>query len=130
MKSLAVIENEVTRLAAGLGASGNDFPSYGRTRDSAYPHIEVDKSSYHYVTVERGVELARKSSGDFDELLYWIFADTTHRLAFACRSLPRVADQDRRRAAFARQLELLETISPAMAARRADEIQEILQLAP
>lgn len=130
MKSLSEIKAEVTRLAQVLGASSNGLPTYGHTRDSAYPHIEVDDDHYHYVIVERGQELERKSTSDFDELLYWIFADTTHSLAFAYELKNRLEDQDCRRIAFPKQVELLRLISPQMAARRANEIEEILARAP
>jgi len=130
MKALPEIKAEVTRLAQVLGASGNDLPTYGHTRDFAYPHIEVDKERYHYVVVERGQELERKSTTDFDELLYWIFVDTSHSLAFAYELKNRVEDQDCRRIAFPKQVELLGLISPHMAARRAKEIEQILASAP
>lgn len=130
MKSLSEIKAEVTRLAQILSASSNDLPTYGHTRDSAYPHIEVDDDRYHYVIVERGQELERKSTSDFDELLYWIFADTTHSLAFAYELKNRLEDQDCRRIAFPKQVELLGLISPHMAVRRANEIEQILAQAP
>jgi hypothetical protein len=130
MKLLAEIKDEVTRLAQVLGASGNDLPTYGHTRDSAHPHIEVDDQSYHYVIVERGQELERKSTSDFDELLYWVFEDTTHNLAFAYELKNRIEDQDCRRIAFPKQVELLGLISPHMAARQANEIEKILAVAP
>lgn len=130
MKSLAEIKDEVTHLAQVLGASGNDLPSYGHTRDSAYPHIEVDDQRYHYVIVERGQELERKSTSDFDELLYWVFKDTTSNLAFAYELKNRSEDQDCRRVAFPKQVELLGLISPFMAERQAKEIEKILAIAP
>lgn len=130
MKSLAEIKAEVICLAQVLGASGDDLPTYGHTRDYAHPHIEVDKEHYHYVVVERGQELQRKSTSNFQELLYWIFADTTHNLAFAYELKNRVEDQDCRRTAFPKQVELLGLISPHMAARRANEIEKILASAP
>ncbi len=130
MKSLAEIRDEVIRLARPLGVSSSDLPTYGHTRDFAYPHIEVDESRYHYVIVERGQELERKSTSDFDELLFWIFADTTHSLAFAYELNNRAEDQDCRRIAFPKQVELLALISASMVARRAKEIERILIDAP
>ena len=130
MKSLSEIKAEVTRLAQVLGASDNDLPTYGHTRDYAYPHIEVDEEHYHYVIVERGQELERNSTTDFEELLYWIFADTTHSLAFAYELKNRVEDHDCRRIAFPKQIELLGLISPHMAARCTKEIEQILASTP
>lgn len=130
MKALPEIKTEVTRLALILGASEDDLPTYEETRDFAYPHIEVDGAHYHYVVVERGQELERKSTTVFDELLYWIFASASHRLAFSYELKNRVENQDCRRIAFPKQVELLGLISPCMATRRAREIEKILASAP
>jgi hypothetical protein len=130
MKTLAEIEVDVGRLAALVGASGSQLPSYGRTRDGGYPHVEVDADRYHYVHVERGQECSRLSSANLDDLLYWACADMTHGLAFAFEGRHRVAGQDTRRIAFARQLELLGLASPAMAQRRALEIEQVLARSP
>jgi len=130
MKTLDEIKYEVEQLARIVGASGNDLPTYGRTRDLAYPHIEIDDAQYHYVIVERGQELERKSTLDFSELLYWIFSDVTHDLAFAYELHNRVKGRDCRRIAFSKQVELLSLISPKMAARQTEKISEILRSTP
>ena len=130
MKSLAEVETEVRRLAQVLESANDDLPSWGGSRDLARPHIEVDDAGYHYVVVERGREQLRDTTTDFDELLYWIFSNATHKLAFAYEAAHRVDGQDTRRVAFARQLELLERVGPAMAARRGAEVARILETAP
>ena len=130
MKSLPEIKAEVTRLSEVLGASSTDLPSYGQTRDYGHPHIEVEDQLYHYVLVERGQEFERRSTSDFQQLLYWIFAGTTHSLAFAYELENRVEGQDCRRIAFPKQLELLGLIGREMAERRAREIEDILKSAP
>jgi Immunity protein 63 len=93
-------------------------------------HIEVDATLYHYVVVERGQELDRKSTPNYDELLYWIFSDATHNLAFDYELQNRIEDQDCRRTAFPKQIELLSRISPEMGTRRAKEIEDILRMHP
>jgi hypothetical protein len=130
MKTLREIEAEVTRLAALIGASGGDLPTYGRSRDFGHPHIEADGNHYHYVIVERGEEFQRRSTRDLDELLYWVFADVTHNMAFSYELRNRVEDQDCRRIALPKQVELLGQIDPRMSARRAAEIEEILRKHP
>lgn len=130
MKTLNEIKTDVELLARLIGATPNDLPSYGKTRDFAYPHIEVDNLKYHYVVVERGQELDRKSTNDFDELLYWVFSNATHNLAFAYELNNRIEDQDCRRIAFPKQVELLGLISPVLAARKDIEISEILRKVP
>ncbi|MBV9791279.1 MAG: hypothetical protein JOZ51_23995 [Chloroflexi bacterium] len=130
MNTLPEIEADVQKLAQRIGASATDLPTYGYSRDGGYPHVEVDATHYHYVVVERGRELKRKTTTALDELLYWIFADVTHTMAFSYELKHRLKDQDPRRRAFAKQIELLGIISPAMAARRASEIEEILKRNP
>ena len=130
MKTLREIEDDVNSLAVRIGASANDLPSYGRSRDFAYPHIEVSDGQYHYVVVERGQEIDRKSSTDYNELLYWIFSDATHNLVFDHELKNRIEDQDCRRIAFPKQVQLIAKISTAMADRKRKEIEAILLCAP
>ena len=130
MKTLREIEADVNNLAVRIGASANDLPSYGQSRDFAYPHIEVGGGQYHYVVVERGQEISRQSSADYDNLLYWVFAHATHNLAFSYELRNRIEDQDCRRIAFPKQIELLRKISAAMADQRSREIEAILLRAP
>jgi len=130
VKSLADIQADVLRLAEQHGIADKDLPTFGRSRDGGYPHIEVGAGTYHYVNVERGEEISRLSTREYDELLYWVCADLTHGMAFAFELRHRVAGRDSRRMAFERQLDLLVRISPAMADRRAEEIGEILVKSP
>jgi hypothetical protein len=130
MKTLREIEADVSTLAARIGASVNDLPSYGNSRDFAHPHVEVSGDQYHFVVVERGQEIRRQSSQHYDDLLYWIFENATHNLAFAYELQNRIEDQDCRRIAFPKQLELIGKVSPAMAARLSKTIEAILQRTP
>jgi hypothetical protein len=130
MKTLPEIEAEVSRLAVLIGASDKDLPTYGLSRDGGCPHIEIDRKCYHYVVVERGEELERRSTGDFDELLYWVFSSVTSSMAFSYEVKNRVKDQDCRRIAFPKQLELLNRISEKMGVRGAAEIEDILRRHP
>ena len=76
--SLDGIKKNVDDLAVKIDAPTDLLPTYGYSRDSAYPHIEVDsKRFFHYVTIERGQELDRKTTNNPDELLYWIFSSVT-----------------------------------------------------
>jgi hypothetical protein len=130
MKTLPEIEAEVERLAAKIGASGYILPTYGRTQDGARPHIESDARGYHYVVVERGQELRRDTTADFDELLYLIFQAVTFSLACSYEAAHRVPRQDARRLLFARQIQLLAVLSPAWAEREERAYQRILQQHP
>jgi hypothetical protein len=130
VKTLCQIEADVATLAKLIGASANDLPTYDVTRDFGYTHIEVRGNRYDYVTVERGQELSRQSTASYDELLYWVFRDATHNMAFAYELANRVEDQDCRRIAFPKQVELLNRVSPAMGTRLANEVTDILTKFP
>mgnify|MGYP002737561385 CR=1 FL=1 len=130
MKSLAEIQNEVGRLAEQIGAPVGILPTYGKTEDSARPHIEVDSRGYHYVVVERGSELKRLTTRDIDELLFQIFENVTSCLAFSFELANRVEDQDCRRLAFSRQIELLSKISSAWAECESKKHDVILRQHP
>ena len=102
MNTLPKIEAEINRLAAIVGASGYVLPTFGRTEDGARPHIEADAHGYHYVVVERGLELQRNTTRDLDELLYHVFKSVTFSLACNYECAHRIASQDCRRQLFAR----------------------------
>lgn len=130
MKSLAEIEVDVSALASRIGVSATVLPGYGASRDFGNSHVEIDLDLYHYIVVERGKELLRRSSPDYEDLLYWIFRDITHELAFAWELKYRVEDRDCRRMAFPKQIELMQLLSPAMGQRLEIEIADILRRAP
>lgn len=130
MRTLEEIEDQVETLARRIGASGYNLPTYGTSRDHGYPHVEVKDGLYHYVIMERGQELVRRSSPGYEDLLYWVFRDITHSLAFAYELKHRVQHQDSRRIAFPRQIRLMEQVSPAMSARLSAEMAEFLVRAP
>ena len=130
MKQLNEIEVVVNKLAKVIGASKDQLPTYGVSRDFGYPHIEVHNNEYHYVVVERGQELERKSTVDFNELLYWVFSDATHSMAFNYELNNRIEDQDCRRIAFPKQIELMSEISEEMGNSTESDIAEILKNNP
>ena len=130
MKSLRDIETAVAALARHIGASSQDLPTYGISHDLGRPHVEVENVLYHYVVMERGEELERRSTESYDELLYWIFSDVTHNLAFSYELRNRVEDQDCRRIAFPKQIELMKRISSTMGTRLEGDIADILRRAP
>jgi hypothetical protein len=86
--------------------------------------------SYHYVVVERGQEQLRKSTRDYNELLYWIFSAVTSEMAFEYELTHRIEDQDCRRIAFPKQIALLSEISSEMERLGRAEIDQILAKFP
>ena len=129
--SYSSVQQTVEQLAAKIDAPFNLLPTYARTRDSAYPHIEIDDSGLlHYVVVERGQELERLSTKDEDELLYWIFAGVTFSMAVAYELKNRIYSQDARRIMFGKQEELLGKLSQNWKQREIGEHKKILEKNP
>lgn len=131
MKTLTEIKVEVDSRAAKIGASGSDsLPTYGYSKDFAYPHIEVDSKGYHYVVVERGEERSRFTTCELDELLYKIFEHVTSNLSSKYEVAHRVTGPDFRRMMFQHQVELLSQLSEKWTKQRAAELEEILTKHP
>jgi hypothetical protein len=129
--SLDGIKKNVDDLALKINAPNNLLPTYGYSQDSGYPHIEVDsKGLLHYVTMERGQELDRKTTNNPDELLYWIFASVTFSIACAYELKNRIEDKDSRRIMFQKQEELLGIISESWQQKEKEEHKRILKNNP
>ena len=127
LKTLPEIKAEVDRLAARIDAVGHcELPTYGRSEDFARPHIEVNRDGYHWIVVERGEELQRLTTYDFDALLYRIFASVTRSLAWSHELAHRVESLDCRRIAFPHQLELIAKLSASWTETTAAEQQRSL----
>lgn len=129
--SLDDIKKQVDKLAAKIKAPKEMLPTYGKTEDFARPHIEIDNTgTLHYVVVERGEELERKSTSDADELLYWVFSSITFNMAINYEVQHRAMFKDPRRKMFSKQIELLQKMSEAWAQKEAEDHQKILKEHP
>lgn len=126
---LPAIKEIIDALARIMSAPGDILPTYGVSEQSGRPHVEVGQV-YHYVVAERGSELSRRYTADLDLFLYWIFADASSQLAGSYELQNRVADEDTRRRRFAKQVELMGTISPSWAVKMRAEHSDILVLHP
>lgn len=124
--SLPAVKRAVENLARKIASPGQALPTYGRSEDFARPHIEVSGQTYHYVVVERGEELQRKTTEDINELLYWIFKSVVFELAVKYELQHRIDSQDSRRAAFAKEIELMGLLDASWASQIKREIDEIL----
>ena len=127
---LDAIKAEIDRLASLINASGFLLPTYGASEDFARPHIEVDARGYHYVVVERGIELRRVTTRSLDDLLHQVFDSVTLSLACDFELANRIKGQDSRRLLFQRQLELFSSLRPEWARRHSLEHQRILREHP
>lgn len=129
MRLLELVREDVNRLATKIEAPDHLLPTYGESEDFARPHVEeVDDGLMAWVVVERGKELERRSTYDRKELLYWIFEAVTFSMASDYEASHRNDDEDEdpRRLLFSRQLELLHTLEPRWATRKAQELGSLL----
>jgi hypothetical protein len=121
------IEHAVLAKASKIMAPGELLPTYGRSEDMARPHVEVEGDQLFLVVRERGQEQERRSTGDLDQLLYWIFEGVTFSMAAEWELAHRDEQQDFRRLLFQKQIELLHDLDPAWAERLRREHQSLLR---
>jgi hypothetical protein len=117
------IQNRAKALAARLGRP--DFTLRSKPGHDGSYHLEVG-DAYYLVVTERGLELERRRTEDVDELLYWAMEGLTSSMSSNYELANRREGEDSRRQAFAKQVELLATVSPAWAERQRQEQAEIL----
>jgi hypothetical protein len=126
--SLDDIKQKVRELANKINVPTELLPTYGYSKDFAYPHIEVDNLGLlHYVIVERGEELDRRTTDKLDDLLYWIFADVTFSMACDYELKNRIEDKDCRRIMFDKQEQLLGQLNDTWREKESEEHKSILK---
>lgn len=131
MISLDVVKKKVDELAAIINAPADLLPTYGYSRDFAYPHIEIDQfGCFSFVVIERGQELERRATDVVDTLLYWIFSGVTFTMACNYELKHRVEDNDSRRIIFSKQEELLGILNDSWRRLEHEEYQIILKKYP
>jgi hypothetical protein len=126
LPDIAEVERRVRALGSRIGATDRELPTFGVSKYRDGPHIEVTPLGLHYVVFERGQELERITTHDTDELLWHVFKHVTSWLASSFEVAHRVPGRDFRRVMFAKQVELLQTLSPVWAVRESVEHQRIL----
>jgi len=110
--TLSGIRKQIETLGERINAPQTLYPTYGHSMDGALPHIEIDASGgFHFVVVERGQELERRTTAKLDDLLFWIFDTITFSMACAFELKNRNHTQDFRRLLFSKQEELLGRIN-------------------
>jgi hypothetical protein len=130
MLKLFEIEIKVNEMTQKIGTPQNILPTYGYSEQTARPHVVVSSRSYYYVVAQSGQEVSRYATRDIDQLLYRIFVDVTFGLAISYAEKNRIKNQDIRRVAFHRQVELLTLLSPQWGERMSQEQAQILKQAP
>ncbi len=129
-KTLDDIQQAVLKLARRIDVPGYFLPTYGHAMGDARPHIEVDQRGFHFVIVERGQELDRKTTLDPNELAYWIFETATFSMAVDFELHHREQGKDCRRMFFLKQEELLGLLDASWRKRLEEYHQQILRKHP
>ena len=111
------VQRLVEELAGKIEAPADLLPTYRFSEDLARPHIEIDGDMMHYVIVERGRELERRTTTDRDLLLFWVFESVTHTMAGSYELANRVEGQDFRIILFVHQAALLRALNADWVAR-------------
>jgi hypothetical protein len=93
-------------------------------------YIERVDNSYHWVSAERGQELARRVTEDPDRILYWLISDTASYMAWGYEGRNRRPGEDSRRQCLAEKERLLHLVRPDWAEQWCREVEQILQSAP
>ena len=125
------IKKQVDKIADLISAPIDYLPTYGYSRDMAYPHIEIDRlGGLHYVVIERGQKNERFTTTNLDELLYRIFDSITFSMACDYELKNRIEDQDCRRIIFDKQEDLVGLINPLWKNKLKIEHQRILKNHP
>ena len=129
--TLSDVKKQVDTLGERIDAPQTLLPTYGYSADGALPHIELDNfGNFHFVVVERGQELERRTTAILDELLYWIFDTITFSMACTFELKNRNHTQDFRRILFSKQEELLGCINIDWQERKRNDHSLILAKHP
>lgn len=115
--TLRDVRTAVGDMAARLDGAGRSELVAFSPQDGAHPYVEIHGGTLHWVLVDQGRELRRRTTTSLDELLHWIALDATgpiarHRERQQRHRFP--ADQDVRIGRLAQQTEV------GMAGLRAD----------
>ena len=121
---LETLRTEVRRLARTIGLQDKAVEAY--PRGDGTPFVAID-DAYHFIIAERGVEHERRTTASVDELLYWIFDAITFTAANDYELAHRRPGEDFRRQMFAKQEELLASLSESWGRRKADAHRLILR---
>jgi hypothetical protein len=107
MYTLTEIEQIVLERAKQISLPLSQLPKFEtHTAHTGYV-VDLKLDAYHYYHVERGNVSDLKITHDPEELLFWILADATHRMAFEFELKNRIPNQDSRIIAFQEHIRLL-----------------------
>lgn len=83
--TLPQIEGKVREFTHIIHAPEDLIPTFGYSKESGLPHVEIYNGTYYLVVSENGSQISKKSTKDPDELLFMILHTIT--LSMACERI-------------------------------------------
>ncbi len=83
--TLPQIEGKVREFAYVITAPEDFIPTFGYSKESGLPHIEIYNETYYLVVSEKGNQISKKSTKDPDEILFMIMHTIT--MSMACERI-------------------------------------------
>lgn len=116
---------------ARTGESVDEHPLFFSRQDDGMAHLEFHgDGSVSSVVTERGATIASTRFEDEEDLLYHLVRGSIWMMACEYEKAHRVEGRDLRRVLFARDLELMNRVSPEWGERRRAEIEDLLRRYP
>jgi hypothetical protein len=125
----ALMTERMLHLAKIIDASPESLPGFS-PRDGAIPFGKVSDGEMHWITVERGQELERRTTRDLNEWLCWVFVGVTRDQAWLWERRNRIDYVEPRLSAFCRHLELLARLDEGWANAELAGYRKTLERSP
>ncbi|WP_205955922.1 Imm63 family immunity protein [Pantoea stewartii] len=129
MKTIEELRASLLKIGEQLG--GGIRPNYyftipDQSDGVGTPYLEIGGEVYHFVASERGIELNRKSTLDYEDVLYWFTDDGVRALASEYAASNKNSNEEFRILYFRKQFYLMLSVKPGWATRKKNEIKQIL----
>ncbi len=114
--TLPQIEGKVREFAYIINAPEDLIPTFGYSKESGLPHIEIYNETYYLLVSENGNQLSKKSTTDPDELLFMIMH--TVSMSMACERMAlQIGNESFRLRFFQAQKNIMSKINLSYASR-------------
>lgn len=130
LSTIKQIQEDVYLVGDKIGAPRSLLVVKDKSSEDGSPHVEIKTSGFDYVCSERGVEIYRRSTESYQELLYWIVSGVAFQLASKFELANRVGGLDSRRLIFSKYISMLGGVSCSWGEKASNEIAGILETAP
>lgn len=106
------------------------YVTFDSPKEDGTPFVCIENDKYCYIISERGNEIDKRKTDNYQLLLYWIACDISFSIASDYELKHREKNIDSRRLLFRTKLRLLKKIDPAFEERQRREILKILEKHP